>query len=35
MDALSLMEEAGVCNGEGIVSSMGGAGRTGQLHVKE
>jgi len=35
MGALSLTKEARIYNGEKIVSSISGAGRTGQLHVKE
>ena len=32
---LSLIKEARTYNGEKIASSIGGAGKTGQLHVKE
>ena len=32
---LSLIKEARIYNGEKIVSSISGAGKTGQLHVKE
>jgi len=35
MDTLSLTKEAKIYNGEKIVSSTGGAGKTGQLPVKE
>ena len=28
-------KEARICNGEKTVSSISGAGKTGQLHVKE
>jgi len=29
-----MTKEARICNGEKIVSSLSGAGKTGQLHVK-
>ena len=32
---LSLTKEARIYNGEKIVSSISGAGKTGQLYVKE
>ena len=32
---LSLTKEARIYNGEKIVTSIGGAGKTGQLHVEE
>ena len=35
MDTLSLTKEARIYNGEKMVSSISGAGKTGQLHVKE
>ena len=35
MDTLSLTKEAGIYNGEKIVSSISGAGETEQLHIKE
>jgi len=35
MDTLSLTNEAKIYNGEKILSSRTGAGKTGQLHVKE
>ena len=35
MDNLSLTREARVYNGEKTVSSISGAGKTGQLHEKE
>ena len=35
MDTLSLTKEAKIYNGEKTVSSTSGAGKTGQLHVKE
>ena len=35
MDTLSLTKEAKIYNGEKIVSSTSGAGKTGQLCVKE
>ena len=35
MVALSLIKEARICNGEKKASSISGAGKTGQLHVKE
>ena len=35
MDTLSLTKEAKIYNGEKIVSSMRGAGKTGQPLVKE
>ena len=34
MVTLSLIKEARVYNGEKTVSSISGAGKTGQLHVK-
>ena len=34
MYTLSLTKEARIFNGEKIVSSINGAGKTGQLHVK-
>ena len=34
-DTLSMTKEARVYNGEKTVSSVSGAGKTGQLHVKE
>ena len=30
-----MAKEVGIDNGEKIVSSLSGAGKTGQLHVKE
>ena len=30
-----MAEEAGIYNGEKTVSSISGAGKTGQVHVKE
>ena len=30
-----MTKEARICNGEKIVSSINGAGKTGQLHVKK
>ena len=35
MDTLSLTKEARVYNGEKTISSISGAGKTGQLFVKE
>ena len=35
MDTLSLIEEVRIYNGEKTASSRSGAGKTGQLHVKE
>ena len=35
MVTLSLIKEAGIYNGEKTDSSISGAGKTGQLHVKE
>ena len=35
MVTLSLIKEARVYNGEKTASSISGAGKTGQLHVKE
>ena len=35
MVTLSLTEEARIYNGEKTASSINGAGKTGQLHVKE
>jgi len=35
MDTLSLIKEVKIYNGEKIVSSTSGAGKTGQLDVKE
>ena len=35
MVTLSLIKEARIYNGEKIASSISGAGKTGQLHVKE
>ena len=35
MVILSLIKEAGIYNGEKTVPSISGAGKTGQLHVKE
>ena len=35
MVTLSLIKEARICNGEKAASSINGAGKTGQLHVKE
>ena len=35
MIMLSLIKEARICNGEKTASSVSGAGKTGQLHVKE
>ena len=35
MDTLSLTNEARIYSGEKTVSSISGAGKTGQLHVKE
>ena len=35
MDTLSLTKEAKIYNGEKTVSSTSGAGKTGQLNVKE
>ena len=35
MVTLSLIKEATVYNGEKTASSISGAGKTGQLHVKE
>ena len=35
MDTLSLTKEAGIYNGEKTISSISGAGKTGQTHVKE
>ena len=34
MDTFSLIKEARLCNGEKIVSSISGAEKTGQIHVK-
>ena len=34
MGTLSLTKETKIYNGEKIVSSINGAGKTGQLHVK-
>ena len=35
MDTLSLIKEARIYNGEKTVSSVSGAGKTGQIQVKE
>ena len=35
MGTLALAKEARIYNGENIVSSISGAKKTGQLHVKE
>ena len=35
MVTLSLIKEARIYNGEKTASSISGAGKTGQLHVKE
>ena len=35
MVTLSLIKEARIYNGENTASSISGAGKTGQLHVKE
>ena len=35
MDTLSLTKEARIYNGEKKISLTSGAGKTGQLHVKE
>ena len=35
MVSLSLIKEARIYNGEKTVSSISGAGKNGQLHVKE
>ena len=35
MGTLCLTKEAQIYNGEKIASSISGAGKTGQLHVKE
>ena len=35
MDTLSLTKEAKIYNGEKTVSSKSGAGKTGQIRVKE
>ena len=35
MENLSLIKEAKIYNGKMTVSSISGAGETGQLHVKE
>ena len=35
MDTLLLTEQARIYNGEKIACSINGAGKTGQLHVKE
>ena len=35
METLPLTKEANIYNGEKTVSSANGAGKTGQLHVKE
>ena len=35
MVTLSLIKEARIYNGEKTISSTSGAGKTGQLHVKE
>ena len=35
MDTLSLIKEARIYSGEKTASSVSGAGKTGQLHVKE
>ena len=35
MVTLSLIKEARICNGENTASSISGAGKTEQLHVKE
>jgi len=35
MDTLFLTKEARIYNGAKITSSINGAGKTGQLHVKE
>ena len=35
MDTLSLIKDARIYNGEKTISSTSGAGKTGQLHVKE
>ena len=35
MDILSLTKGARIYNGEKTASSISGAGKTGQLHVKE
>ena len=35
MDTLSLTKEARIYNGEKTVSSVSGAGKTGQIQVKE
>ena len=35
MVTLSLIKEARIDNGEKTAPSVGGAGKTGQLHVKE
>ena len=34
MDTLFLTKEARICNGAKAASSINGAGKTGQLHVK-
>ena len=35
MGTLSLTKEARIHNGEKTVSSISGAGKTGELHIKE
>ena len=35
MDTLVLRKEARICNGAKTASSINGAGKTGQLHVKD
>ena len=35
MDTFSLAKKAKIYNGEKTISSTSGAGKTGQLHVKE
>ena len=35
MGTLSLTKEARIYNGEKTASSINGAGKTGQLHIKE
>ena len=35
MVTLALIKEARIYNGENTASSISGAGKTGQLHVKE
>ena len=35
MSTLFLTKEAKICNGAKIASSISGAGKTGQLHVKK